>query len=439
MKQNETPIMDRRKFIKKSSHAALGISALPLLSATSPARKYKLAIVGAGWWGMNILREAIAHGGSKVVGICDVDQRALTAAKEEVNKLNGNRPKLYTDYRELLTKENPDLVIVATPDHWHALPAIMAMQEGAHVFLEKPIGHTIGEGRAILNAARKYERNVQIDTHRRVSPHNISAMEFLRQGKVGQISSVKCFVNYGGGPGKSVPNEEAPKELDWDMWCGPAPYTEYNPRIHPKGFRQFLDYANGTIGDWGIHWFDQVLWWTEEKYPKTVFSTGGRHIKQDNTTAPDTQYALYEFESFTLHWEHKLAAKNAYEEGNVGCYFYGTKGTLHLGWRDGWTFYPSNKGGQIIHVEPTLHKPDDQNIKELWTDFITSIEEERRPICDIEQGHRATNISLLGMLSYNVGRSLKWDGEKELILDDPASNLLLKRDYRGDWEYPSID
>ncbi|MEZ5044486.1 MAG: Gfo/Idh/MocA family oxidoreductase [Saprospiraceae bacterium] len=431
--------MDRRKFIQQSTNAALGISALPLLGATRPFKKYKLAIIGVGWWGMNILREAIAHQGSKVVAICDVDTRALKAAQEEIKKLNGDKPKAYPDYRELITKEKPDIVIIATPDHWHALPAIMAIEHGAHVYLEKPIGHTIMEGRAILNAARKYERTVQVDTHRRVSPHNMSGMDFLKQGKAGQISSVKAFVNYGGGPGKVVPNEEAPKELDWDMWCGPAPYTDYNPQIHPKGFRQFMDYANGTIGDWGIHWFDQVLWWTEEKYPKTIYSTGGRHVRKDNTTAPDTQYALYEFESFTLHWEHKLAAKNANESPDVGCYFYGTEGTFHMGWRDGWTFYPSKKGAEIIHVEPTLHKPDDQNIKELWADFIKSIEDKKRPTCDIEKGHLATNVSLLGVLSYKLGRSLKWDGEKEQIIDDPEANKLLAREYRGDWEYPVID
>lgn len=430
--------MDRRKFMQQAAGTAIGISAMPLLAATSPKRKYKLAIIGAGWWGMNILRVAMAHGGIKVVGICDVDQKILEAAKAEVKKLNGDKPKLYKDFRELISERNPDIVIIATPDHWHALPAILAIQEGAHVFLEKPIGHTIDEGKAILAAARKHNRMVQVDTHRRVSPHNISAMKFLQQGKVGKVSSVKCFVNYGGGPGQMVANEEPPAGLDWDMWCGPAPKTAYNPKLHPKGFRQFLDYANGTIGDWGIHWFDQVLWWTEEKYPKKVFSTGARHVKADNTTAPDTQYALYEFESFTLHWEHKLAAKNANETGNVGCYFYGTEGTLHLGWRDGWTFYPSKKSQEIIHVDPELHKPDDQNIKELWADFMLAIAEDRLPICDIQKGHRATNISLLGMLSYKLGRSIEWDGEKEQIIDDKAANQLLRRDYRGEWEYPSI-
>jgi predicted dehydrogenase len=428
--------MHRRTFLQESAKTGIALSALPLLPALNFAPKYKLALIGCGWWGNNILNEALSYGQIKKISLCDVDQVALKNTAESVQKLTGKKAKTYKDYRELISREKPDIAIIGSPDHWHPLQAIEAIKAGAHVYLEKPIGHTINEGKAILKAARLYERVVQVGTHRRVSPHNISAMEFLRSGKVGQISSVKCFVNYGGGPGSPTPDEEAPKTLDWDMWCGPAPLNPYNPRIHPKGFRLFLDYANGQIGDWGIHWFDQVLWWTEERAPKKVFSTGGRFVKKDNTTAPDTQYALYEFESFSLHWEHKLAAQNANESGNVGCYFYGTEGTLHLGWLDGWTFYPSKKSASIIQEKPKLHMPDHQNIKELWADFIQAIEQNRPAACDIEHGYLATNISLLGMLSYKLGRSIEWDADKAMIPNDPEANKLLQREYRGDWEYP---
>ena len=429
--------MDRRTFLDQSSKAGLALSALPLLPALNFAPKYKLALIGCGWWGNNILTEALAYGQIKKVSLCDVDQNALTETAKRVEKLTGKKARTFTDYRELISREKPDLAIIGSPDHWHPLQAIEAIKAGTHVYLEKPIGHTIDEGKAILKAARLFDRVVQVGTHRRVSPHNISAMEFLRSGKAGQISSVKCFVNYGGGPGEITPDEEPPESLDWDMWCGPAPLRPFNRRIHPKGFRQFLDYANGQIGDWGIHWFDQVLWWTEERAPKKIFSTGARHVKKDNTDAPDTQYALYEFESFTLHWEHKLAAPNANESTNVGCYFYGTEGTLHLGWRDGWTFYPANDKASKINVGAKLHAPDHQNIKELWADFIQAIENNRKAACDIEHGYLATNISLLGMLSYKIGRSIEWDADKGIIPNDPEANKLLRRTYRGDWEYPS--
>ena len=426
--------MQRREFVRT---VATGLAAAPLIRASSPKVPYRTALVGSGWWGMNILRTALATESVQVAGLCDVDQRHLTAARDEVAALTGVRPKRFEDYRELLASERPDIVIVATPDHWHALGAIAAIRHGAHVYLEKPISHTVDEGKAILAAARAYDRVVQVGTHRRVSPHNVSAMSFLRSGAVGDIGMVRAFVHYGGGPGSPSPNAEVPEELNWDLWCGPAPYRPYNPRIHPRGFRQYLDFANGQLGDWGIHWLDQILWWTEERFPRAIYSTGGRHIQTDGTDAPDTQVATYTFESFTATWEHRLYAANRAESTNIGCYFYGTKGTLHLGWRDGWTFYPSGRSGSVIHKEPQLDQPDDQNIRALWDDFTRSIADGSRPACDIEHGYRATNMCLLAMISLKTGRSLLWDGDRGEIEGDAEASSMLRRPYRGPWVYPS--
>ena len=434
-------MMNRRNFIKTSAAASVAYSAwsLPLISVAGKTRPYRTALVGSGWWGMNILREAIAAGEAKVVALCDVDQNMVTAAALEVEKLNGDKPKKYGDFRELLAKEKPEIVIVATPDHWHPLITIAAVQQGAHVYVEKPIGHTINEGKAMVKAARANNRVVQVGTHRRVSPHNVSGMEFLKSGKAGKIGMVRAFVHYGGGPGQITPDSEPPQGLNWNMWCGPAPLRPYNKTIHPKGFRGYLDYANGQLGDWGIHWLDQVLWWTEEKYPKKIFSTGGRAIRKDNTDAPDHQVATYEFEDFTVNWEHRQFAGNNAEKGeNVGCYFYGTEGTFHMGWQQGWTFYPTDKNKPVLHEDAKLNKPDDQNIKQLWANFLQSIKTKQLPVCDIEIGHRSTNMALLGMLSYKLGRSIAWDGDKEIILNDPEANKLLSREYRGEWKYPVV-
>jgi predicted dehydrogenase len=420
--------MNRRTF--------LSTSAAPLLAAQG-ARKYRTALVGTGWWGMNILRAAMAAGESKVVALCDVDRNQLDPAAEEVTRLSGDTPKKYGDYREMLHAEKPDICIVATPDHWHALATIAAVRVGAHVYVEKPISHTILEGRAMVDAARAADRVVQVGLHRRVSPHNKSGMEFLKSGKAGKIGMVRAFVHYPGGAGTRTPDSPPPAGLDWDFWCGPAPLKPYNKAIHPKGFRAYLDYANGTLGDWGVHWMDQILWWTEEKYPRRVFSTSARHIKTDQTDAPDTQVASFEFESFTAVWEHRQYAGNEAEKTNIGCYFYGTEGTFHLGWLDGWTFYPSNRNKPVVHEEPKLHKPDMQNIPELWTDFLDAIKTGRRPVNDIESGHRSTSMSLLGMLSAKAGRSLQWDGAREVVVGDAAANKLLRRDYRGPWKYPA--
>lgn len=426
--------MKRREFVKTSAAASL---AAPFILNAS-REKYRTVLIGSGWWGTNICRVAIQSGECNVTALCDVDENQYAEAAAEVEKLTGNKPRFYKDYRELLQKEKPQIAIIATPDHWHALPAIAAMEAGADVYLEKPIGHTVYEGSAMVKKARETGRIVQVGTHRRVSPHNISAMQFLREGKLGDIGMVRAFVLYGGGAGEKTPDSELPQGLDWDFWCGPAPFRPYNRRIHPRGFRQYLDYANGTLGDWGIHWLDQILWWTDELYPKSVHSAAGRFILKDNTDAPDTQVVNYEFEDFTAVWENRSYGGNGAEKHNIGCYFYGTEGMLHLGWLDGWTFYPRKKSGQIIHVEPQLHDPDKQNIPELWEDFLACIKSRKRPVCDIEIAHRSTNMSLLGMLSWKIGRSIKWDGDKEIIPDDPEANGLLRRDYRAPWEYPRV-
>lgn len=429
--------LHRRHFLT-SSLAGMALSALPI-TAQKSTRKYRTALVGCGWWGMNILREAIAAGESSVVGMCDVDANYCDPAALEVEKLSGDKPRRYRDFRDLILTEKPEIVIVATPDHWHPLVTIFAVQNGAHVYVEKPICHTVREGRAMVNAARASGKMVQVGTHRRVSPHNLSGMEFLKSGKAGKIGMVRCFVHYGGGGGgQPTPDSAPPPGLDWVMWCGPAPRRAFNKAIHPKGFRNFLDYANGMIGDWGIHWMDQVLWWTEEKWPKTVYSTGGRYVVTDSTDAPDTQTATYQFESFTAVWEHRTYAGNEAERSNIGAYFYGTEGTFHMGWLDGWTFYPRDKRKQPIHQDAVLHKPDDQNIRELWADLLESVKNNRRPVSDIEIGQRSTNMSLLGMISWRVGRSIQWDGAKELIVGDEAANKLLSREYRAPYEYPKV-
>jgi predicted dehydrogenase len=378
---------------------------------------------------MLILRTAMQVGNIKVVALCDADENFLNPAADEVEKLSGDKPKKYRDYRELLEKEKPEIVIVATPDHWHPLITIAAVRAGAHVYVEKPIGHTINEGKAMVKAARETGRTVQVGTHRRASPHNRSGIEFLKAGKAGQIGMVRAFVHYPGGAGRPTPDSEPPAGLDWNLWCGPAPLRPFNRRIHPKGFRNFLDYANGQLGDWGIHWLDQILWWSEEKWPRKVYSTGARHILRDNSDAPDTQIATYEFESFTATWEHRLYAGNEAEKANVGCYFYGTEGTFHMGWLDGWTFYPSNKSQPVIHEDATLNQPDAQNIRELWLDFLESIRSGKQAMCDIQIGHRSTNMSLLGMLSLKLGRSVQWDGTREIIVGDAQANALLSPAY----------
>lgn len=436
----------RRHFIYSTAAAGALLSTAPFVRAADPARRYRTALIGCGWWGKNILREAIATGRVKVVGLCDVDTTVREVAAEQVSDLNGDKAKLYNDYRELLEKEKPEIVIIATPDHWHALQTIAAVKAGAHVFVEKPTGHTVNESRAMLVAARDGGRMVQVGLHRHIGPHHVSGMKFLKSGAVGEVGMVRIFAHGGGGrerPGANVP---APEGMDWDLWCGPAPKRPFNQKLHPGGWRNFLDYGNGQLGDWGVHWLDQVLWWSEEKYPKRVFSSGGRPVagaavlndKEQTSDTPDHQVAVFDFERFTCVWEHRRFAENRAEKHKIGAYFYGTKGTLHIGWRDGWTFYPSDSKAQTQHEDSQLQEPDGHNLKLLWADFMESIETGKKPVANIEVAHRASVLPLLGMISWKTGRSVEWDGSKEQIVGDPEANKLLSRPYRAPWVYPTV-
>lgn len=435
--------LSRRQFLASGAAGVAFSSGFAQNSKTD--RKYRTALLGSGWWGMNILREAMAAGRAKVVGLCDAYERALDVSAEQVAELNGDKPKKYRDYRELLDQEKPEIVIVATPDHWHALQTIAAVRAGAHVFVEKPTGHTVNESKAMLKAAGDTGKVVQVGLHRRIGPHHVSGMKFLKDGNAGKITHVRMFVYNGGtGPEQPARNSAPPQGMDWELYCGPAPLRPFCSKIHPGGFRNFLDFANGTFGDWGAHWVDQVLWWAEEQYPRRVYSTGGRPTlgkailteKEQTTDAPDQQIAVFEFENFTAHWEHRRQPEAATDRHRVGCYFHGTKGVFHMGWRDGWTFYPSGKGKEV-HENAQLQQPDGHNIKLLWADFLNAIETGRKPVSDIGLAHRSTTTVLLGMLSYKLGRSVAWDAAKEVILGDEAATALLSRPYRAPWKYPT--
>jgi len=428
--------MDRRSFIQKTGMAGAAVLAPPYLIPFRPA-KYKTVLIGSGWWGLNILREAIRSGQITVAALCDVDDNQLTKCKQEVDKLCNDQPKIYKDYRDCIKSERPDIVINATPDHWHALIAIEALHSGAHVFLEKPISHTVKEGSAIQKAARDAQKICIVDFHRRYSPHNVSGMEFLKSGKAGKIYSVKAFVHYNNGMGKKEEESAPPAGMDWNMYCGPAPLVNFNPGMHPRGWRQYTQFANGNIGDWGPHWFDQILWWTEETMPRKIHSIQKSDIRNSLANAPEEQRATYEFESFICTWEHTLLSNHPERQGeNVGVYFHGTEGVFHMGWQRGWTLYPNDTKKEILKEAAKMNEPDQQNIDLVWNDFMNCIPTGKLPHADIEHGRHATNMALLGNLSAKLGRSIEWDHEKDMIVGDKEANKLLKREYRKPWEYP---
>ena len=363
----------RRMFVRDAAAAGLAL-AVPAVHGAEKDKKYRTAVIGSGWWGIVNLKAALEAGRCDPIALCDVDETSLDTAATDLAKVTSQIPKRYKDYRELLDKEKPEVVIVATPDHWHALPTIAAVKAGAHVLVEKPICHTINEGRAMLKAARDCNRVVQVGTHRRCGQHYIAAMKFLKEGQAGKIGMIRAFCGFGGPWHQNPPDVEPPKGLDWDFWCGPAPYRPFNKQIHPRGFRSFLDFATGAIGDWGHHFFDLILWLSEQKYPTKVYSTGGKFIVNDRSDAPDTQIATYDFDAFRVVWEHRSYAANMSEKHGFGIYFYGTEGIVYLG-IDGWTYYPQKKGAPIIHEDSEGRDA----IRELWNDLLDCIETGNAP------------------------------------------------------------
>lgn len=430
--------MNRKDFLKTSLIASTAVlSGTPFITYARKS-KYSLALIGSGWWGTNILREAVASGKVEVVALCDPDTAQMDACQKELAKWCTDKPKKFLHYEECLRTTKPDIVINATPDHWHALIAIAAMDAGAHVFLEKPISHTLKEGTAIQKAARDNKRICIVDFHRRYSPHNVSGIEFLKSGKAGKIREVRAFVNYTWGSRMAEDAREKPSTLDWDLYCGPSDLVPYHHAIHPRGWRHFSEFANGQLGDWGPHWFDQILWWTEEKAPKKIFSVSTKKERANKQNTPENQLVTFEFEDFICFWEHSTYNRRPNQEGeNVGVYFHGENGTFHMGWQQGWRYTPNNKKEQVIMEAAKLDQPDSQNIKLVWEDFMRSIASGKLPHADIEAGRQATNMCMLGMVSNKLGRSIEWDHEKDMVVNDPEANALLSRKYRGSLVYPS--
>ncbi|HYG34724.1 MAG TPA: Gfo/Idh/MocA family oxidoreductase, partial [Clostridia bacterium] len=269
--------MNRRKFLQLSA-AGLALSTLGAYAAEFADQKKRVGLIGSGWYGKCDLFRLIQVAPVEVVSICDVDKRMLADAAEQISgrQASEKKPRTYTDYREMLKEKDLDLVLIGTPDHWHALPLIAAVEAGADVYLQKPIGVDVVEGQAMLAAARKHKRVVQVGTQRRSTPHLVEARDrFIKEGKLGKVGLVEICCYYHMRAREDVPDIAPPDYLDWDMWTGPAPKRPYNRLVHPRGWRAFNEYSNGIVGDMCIHMLDMVRWMMGLGWPKRISSTGG--------------------------------------------------------------------------------------------------------------------------------------------------------------------
>jgi predicted dehydrogenase len=443
--------MNRRDFLKSTSLATLGAS-LGGYQTLVAQRAKRVGLIGSGWYGKTDLFRLLQVAPVEVVSLCDVDSRMLADAAAQVATRQASKktPRTYGDYREMLAQKDLDIVLIATPDHWHALPMIEAVKAGTDVYVQKPISVDVVEGQAMLAAAREHKRVVQVGTQRRSTPHLINARDrIVREGKLGNVALVEIYCYYHMRTRENPPDIAPPDYLDWEMYSGPAPKRAFNKLIHPRGWRGFMEYCNGIVGDMCIHMLDMVRWMMDLGMPKRISSTGGIWVdtgSKANTT--DTQTATFDYGDLQIVWQHRTWGDPPDPKYPWGATLYGDKGTLKASVMS-WDFVPRGEG-QRLHEDVTYELeqyPEDKTEKDLerhvapairghMTDFLNCIETRGRPVADIEEGYISTTACILANLAMQVGRTLEWDHERGAVVGDDEANRLLARPYRASWEHP---
>ncbi len=446
--------MDRRQFLTASAGSVALSSFLPVLPAAFAAepKPKRVGLIGTGWYGKCDLLRLIQISPVEVVSLCDVDKKMLAEAGEIVasRQVSKKTPRLYSDYRKMLAEKDLDIVEIATPDHWHALPMIEAVKAGADIYVQKPTSVDIVESQAMLAVARKHGRVVQVGTQRRSTPHLAEARELIQEGKLGKIGLIEIYCYYHMRARENPPDATPPDFLDYEMWTGPAPMRPYNPLVHPRRWRAFMEYGNGIVGDMCIHMLDMVRWMAGLGWPKTVSSTGGILVQKDSkANISDTQTATFEFDNVNVVWQHRTWGSSPDPKYPWGATFYGEKGTLKAS-VNSYDFIPNS--GEAIHKDVTMELeqyPEDKTEKDLekhvapairrhMQNLLDCIATRGKPVADIAEGHTSTVSCILANLSMQLGRSLTWDAAKGVIANDPAANKLLRRPYRGPWVHPEV-
>jgi len=340
---------------------------------------------------------------------------------------------------------------VDPPDHWHALPMIEAVKSGNDVWVQKPISVDVVEGQAMLAAARKYNRVVQVGMQRRSTPHLVTARDrVIREGKLGNVAYVEIYCYYHMRATDNPPDTAPPPELDYEMWTGPAPMRPFNKLTHPRSWRAFMEYGNGIMGDMCVHMLDMVRWMLDLGMPTRISSSGGILVdKKSKANITDTQTATFDFPDLKVVWTHRSYGDAPDPKYPWGATFYGDKGTLKASVM-GYDFYETGKAQPAIHEDVVYELeqfPEDKTEKDLerhvapairahMKNFLEAIESRKRPVSDIEQGYMSASACILANQSLKLGRSLTWDHAAGAVVNDAEANRLLKRAYRGPWAHP---
>jgi predicted dehydrogenase len=436
----------RRDFLGKTSVAAAtwaaGTYAAGADATLGPNETINLGLIGCGGEGRAVMQAHQACSGTRIVAVCDVHAARMAQARKEAG---GDQVLAYHDYRELLDNKDIDAVIVATNGHWHALPSIHACQAGKDVYVEKPLATSIGEGRAVVRAARRYNRIVQIGTQQHSWPHYQSAVKAIQSGKLGEISEVKVWDYDYMYPGFGNPSDgDPPKELDWDFWLGPSTSVPYNPNRYQNHY-WFFDYAGAWQLDWAVHHYDIVHWALGVTAPQTATACGAFScFEETNIEWPDTFSGICQYgpgpvakKGFIMQYTFRGGCRR--EHSGHGKCFFGTEASLWL-YRGGYIIQAEarngNKLGTVIEREKNAFTTN-LHIESLSAHakiFLNALRTRKRPPTDVETGHFASNPGHLMNIAWKVDRKIHWDAEKEQVLDDDDANALVTKAYRAPWK-----
>lgn len=445
---------NRRKFIKRTS-AALALTSLGAygFETTNNDKPWRVGLIGCGWYGTSDLFKLIQVAAINVIAVCDVDNKFMlrTATQIAQRQKSGKTPKMYKEYKKLLNENKLDIVLIGSPDHWHALQCIDAIKSGAHVYVQKPVSVDVIEGEAMIAAARKYNKVVQVGTQRKSTPHLIDVKKtIVDAGLLGKVSHVEMCCYYHMRANGNPTLQKVPDFLDYDMWTGPAPLRPYDGIPHRRWWRTFMEYGNGIMGDMCVHMLDTVRWMLDLGWPNEITSTGGIYVqKEGKSNISDTQTAIFEYDDLNCVWQHRSWGAPADPEYPWSFKLYGDKGTL-LGSTMKAEFIPRDRKAEPIHFEVLYEKeeyPEDllEKDNELnaapatrrhMLDFIAAINNDTRPIADIEEGHISTASCILANMSMKLGRALKYDPKSRTVIDDLEATKLLQRSYREGYEHP---
>ncbi len=449
-------ILTRREFLDRSRQIGTTVAGAASLAAlTGSARavaaqeKLTIAVVGVRGRGAALATDFARRSDCDVAYLADVDMSVLPSRQKAVAEVQGKAPQIVQDFRRVLDDQAVDAIVVATPDHWHALATVWGCQAGKHVYVEKPASQSPWEGRKMVEAARKYNRVVQLGTQSRSAPYLIKAKEYLESGKLGKIHMCRVYNQKQWGNVQPVADSNSPAHLDWNMWNGPAPEAAYNFNYW-EHWNHFWRYSGGDIINDAIHQIDIARWLIGKTYPLSVYSVGGRYAESGCFETPDTQVAVYDFGDLIMTFEltlftpYMLKSDSELRDRDMFPHWPQNATRVEIFGEEGVMFVGRHGGGWQVFGRPHQRQPvvlaeeygrfPDPEHKE---DFVDAIRTQRRPNADIEEGHRSTLLSQYANISYRLGGvKLVIDAETETIVDNEQANAMLKRQYRAPWVVP---